>query len=84
MELVLGMGTLPLKRLPKSQEFADWDAAVDIFRGKRAGSLEDVIAAINTIRAEARRQLTPRELRKKWPLDKIIDVIQKRIRAEEY
>lgn len=62
----------------------DFDTAVDLIRGNVRGSLPDMNQAFETVKQEAQLQLTPAELEKhKGNIDKIIDLIQTRIRRQE-
>lgn len=82
MNLVVGMAE-PIKE--KTPLTADWDTAVDIVRGagtKGQASLDDIMKAVDTVKAEMGRQMTPEELAKNKSIDRAIDMIQPRVEAE--
>lgn len=73
--------TFPSTSVPMHDDF---DTAVDIIKGKSHGTLPDMNQAFETVKQEAQLQLTPQELEKhKGNIDKIIDLIQTRIRRQE-
>lgn len=79
---VVGVTGLVNKSVPLTDDF---DTAVDIVRGvggKNRASLDDTMKAIDTIKAEMAQQMTPGELAKNKSIEKAIDLIQPRIKAE--
>ncbi len=92
----LGMATMMAPTAPinkgilsasdKSYKVLNWDDldnVIDILTGKTASATEDKIAAMNLVRKEAGQQLLPEELTKYAnDLNKIVNLIQKRIRPQ--
>lgn len=72
-------------RTGKVSPFEDFDQAVSILRNKGTEPIEDVMAAHKTVMDEAAQQLTPAELAKahSTPLEKLLDLLQKRIHPQE-
>lgn len=68
---------------PNLHPFEDLDTAIDIVKGKVRGSIDDIMAAHDTVMSEAKRQLTPDELGKSLSINNIINKLQQRIKPEE-